>query len=259
MIGFAFDVDGVLWKGEDSPIPGAEEALKAVVSSNLPHVFVTNGSGKTEEQRATILSKAFKIDVSVDDVILPTTSMPAFGDRHVLLIAFSSEIAHDVAKSRGWHNVTTIQELAKLHPHLYPVKKRSRPQTIAHLKPFEAVAFLQIPDDWGEAMQLALDVIRSSDGSIGGADFWLSGGSQKVEVHCGNPDFDYRDAHSVPRLTLGAFLHCVESVFEISTGQKLVVTKHGKPFRPTYDLAQKRLESHAQKFASPLSVIYAIG
>lgn len=41
---------------------------------------------------------------------------------------------------------------------------------------------------------------------------------QAVELHFGNPDFDYAARHDVPRYTLGAFRTCLETLFARSTG-----------------------------------------
>lgn len=47
--------------------------------------------------------------------------------------------------------------------------------------------------------------------------------SQSIQVHFGNPDFDYQDALSTPRLTLGAFRLCLDALFEAATGACLLI------------------------------------
>merc|ERR1712227_691360 len=52
---FAFDIDGVLVRG-GKPIPEAIRAMQVLngdneYGMNIPHIFLTNGGGKTEEER----------------------------------------------------------------------------------------------------------------------------------------------------------------------------------------------------------------
>ncbi|GKT90449.1 HAD-superfamily subfamily IIA hydrolase [Colletotrichum tofieldiae] len=65
---FAFDIDGVLIRGGRA-IPEAVEAMKVLNGDNeygiqIPYIFLTNGGGKTEEERCGDLSKQMEIDIS---------------------------------------------------------------------------------------------------------------------------------------------------------------------------------------------------
>ena len=53
--GVLFDLDGVLYNGED-PIAGAPEAVAAVRSSGIPTLFVTN---TTSRPRSALRAMAF--------------------------------------------------------------------------------------------------------------------------------------------------------------------------------------------------------
>ena len=56
-LGVALDIDGVLLL-EDSVIPGATRALEMLRDQKIPHVFMTNGGGTLEENKASQLQVA---------------------------------------------------------------------------------------------------------------------------------------------------------------------------------------------------------
>lgn len=65
---FAFDIDGVLIRG-GKPIPQAVEAMKVLNGQNeygvkVPYIFVTNGGGKTEQERCLDLSRQLELEIS---------------------------------------------------------------------------------------------------------------------------------------------------------------------------------------------------
>lgn len=81
---FAFDIDGVLIRG-GKPIPQAVEAMKVLNGQNefgvkvyvssyhallfthhfdRPYIFVTNGGGKTEQERCLDLSRQLEMEIS---------------------------------------------------------------------------------------------------------------------------------------------------------------------------------------------------
>jgi ribonucleotide monophosphatase NagD (HAD superfamily) len=108
-----------------------------------------------------------------------------------------------------------------------------------------------MPANWGEAIQLLVDVVRG-DGHIG------RDCVQTIPVHCGNPDFDYKDVHSLPRMTLGAFRAALDALYLRATGRTLVYTLHGKPFPATYELALDNLK-HQTRCEAPPSRIICVG
>ena len=52
----AFDIDGVLYRGSNV-MKDAVAAVNALKARNIPIIFLTNGGGQTEKQRAELLSK----------------------------------------------------------------------------------------------------------------------------------------------------------------------------------------------------------
>jgi hypothetical protein len=66
-LAFAFDIDGVL-KAGGSLLPGARQALTMLEGNNrlkkkVPYIFVTNGGGSSEKDRAAALSREFDLEV----------------------------------------------------------------------------------------------------------------------------------------------------------------------------------------------------
>jgi len=86
--------------------------------------------------------------------------------------------------------------------------------------------FLSVTDDWGLSLQVCLDILRS-DG-VPGLDH--SSDTQVVRLFSGNPDLDYGAVHSLPRITLGAFRRCLETLFLDTTGRNLEAEFFGKPY-----------------------------
>ena len=77
---FAFDIDGVLIRG-GKPIPQAVEAMKVLNGQNeygvkVPYIFVTNGGGKTEQERCLDLSRQLELEISPGQFICGRTSLP---------------------------------------------------------------------------------------------------------------------------------------------------------------------------------------
>ena len=66
---FVFDIDGVLVQG-DRLTPKGKRVLEILNGDELgikiPHIFLTNGSGKPEQARMQQLPKILRFPVSVD-------------------------------------------------------------------------------------------------------------------------------------------------------------------------------------------------
>ncbi|KJE96243.1 HAD-superfamily subfamily IIA hydrolase [Capsaspora owczarzaki ATCC 30864] len=205
-----------------------------------------------------------------------TSSIPSAGSEHdedkkkkkqprVLVLSHSHDNAVMLARSSGFTNIATVQEFLQKYPFLVPVKGKAPGATSATLttdelaarqkaleleEPFHSVLLYQSPEDWESALQICTDVLRSRDGRIAGRhNDLLPNEPQFVELHSGNPDFDYGALHATPRITLGAFRRCLEMVFLESTGRTLVSSLYGKPYPSVYDYARRLLEAQAADIA----------
>lgn len=81
---FVFDIDGVLVHG-DRPIAEGQRVLAMLNGGNqlgirIPHIFLTNGSGKTELARTEQLSKILKNPLSTEQLIQSHTPMRALAE-----------------------------------------------------------------------------------------------------------------------------------------------------------------------------------
>ena len=188
-----------------------------------------------------------------------------YGHERVMVITHSEAFSHMIARLYGFHNIVTVAEYVSRHQVLYPHKiHHTPPEKVVHLEdeePIKAVLLLESPgkrslsfssfaslslslsspsppfslihpspllfaDDWPQALQICLDVVRS-DGIPG---VKHEAATQVVKVFSGNPDLDYGAVHSLPRLTLGAFRVCLEALFRETTGRELEVELFGKPY-----------------------------
>ncbi len=74
--GFALDMDGTLYKGED-PIPGAKEFVAELKRRNIPFRFLTNNSSHTCSFFAARLAR-MGFDVEPSDVLSSTVATARF-------------------------------------------------------------------------------------------------------------------------------------------------------------------------------------
>ena len=123
---FCFDIDGVILRGPDT-IPEAVQALKLLNGENkynikVPSIFVTNGGGKLELQRAEDLSKRLGTEIRVDQIIQGHTPMrdlvPLY--KNVLVVGGVGNICRHVAESYGFKNVYTPLDILKWNPAVSP-------------------------------------------------------------------------------------------------------------------------------------------
>jgi HAD superfamily hydrolase (TIGR01456 family) len=113
-----------------------------------------------------------------------------------------------------------------------------------------AVFIVQDPEDWGLASQIVSDVVLHR----GVLDRDASLDTPHVQLFASNPDFDYKDVHSTPRITTGAFLLCLQTIFTRISGEQLHIELLGKPHNPIYAYARKQLEQ-----AHSIKTFYCIG
>ena len=113
--GIVFDIDGVLVRG-GAQIPGAYEVLEFLARAQsqpdpdkrIPYIFMTNGGGCLEQEKAHEISSVFfpglPVPVRAGQVQLSHTPMralvPEYRDRPVLVLG-SKDFVH-VAKSYGF-------------------------------------------------------------------------------------------------------------------------------------------------------------
>jgi HAD superfamily hydrolase (TIGR01456 family) len=259
----AFDIDGVLLRGR-AVLPGAISALRAVTCvrdggvhpQGLPHIFLTNGGGVLESEKAHQLSKYFGIDIDPQRVILSHSPMamlgahttlpdgpPAHGKELVLTIGYTD--VRRVARSYGFEHVLTPEDLMNKYPTLVPhltdhgARAPMRDLPVTHyeheLESIAAVLVMHDPVDWYRDLQIVLDVLTLP----------RPAGHPSAAIYFSNPDFVYSGAFRAPRLAQGGFRVCLAALYEQMMGKPLQCNMYGKPLAVTYEFAEQRLQQQS--------------
>jgi len=126
---YAFDIDGVLIRG-GKPIPEAIETMKVLNGENqydikVPYVFVTNGGGKTEQERCVQPSQQLQMEVSLGQFIYGHTPMREMAVRYntVLVVGNEGEKCRQVAEGYGFKDVVTPGDIIKDNHETTPFRK----------------------------------------------------------------------------------------------------------------------------------------
>ena len=110
--GVVLDIDGVLLRG-GIPLPRAVEAVKLLVASQIPFVFVTNGGGITEASKAKELTKKLEVKVLEEQIILSHTPFKyvAAGYKDDRVLVLGKEECLQVAASYGFTKAVSAKQL----------------------------------------------------------------------------------------------------------------------------------------------------
>ncbi|KAG0198463.1 protein disulfide-isomerase precursor [Mortierella sp. GBA30] len=229
-----FDIDGVLIKGKEV-LPGTHAALGLLRSNNVPYVFLTNGGGLKEVDKAHQLSKRIGVHISPKQLILSHSPMrelvAKYEDKNVMIVGGNGSDCRHVAEHYGFKHIVTPEE--KYLQNVY--------------RPVEAIMVFHDSVDWGRDLQVMLDALVSRDGHLN---------TIKTQV--------WSNEHPNPRFAQGTFRTCLERIFKGMTGQNLEYTLYGKPMTTTYQYAESVLNNIApiHKGSDGLlkpRTVYAIG
>lgn len=168
-VGVAFDIDGVLLRG-NQPLPHARESLLRLVAADIPFIFLTNGGGERESKKASKLEEVLGIPVATAQVVLSHTPLrqAVVAHAHEKILVLGCRDVVDVARSYGAQRVYTVDDLARDEPTRYPFlhweQRRIEPASEREA-PFGAVFILHDPNNWGAEIQVWL---RGRDCFYGG-------------------------------------------------------------------------------------------
>eukprot|EP00903_Cladosiphon_okamuranus_P011989 g11258.t1 len=266
--GMAFDIDGVLVRGQEV-LPGARESLKALEDARVPFVFVTNGGGCTEEAKALELTRKLGVPVRRSMVVLSHSPMRClakeYSRKRVMVLGSSAkQIAEE---DLGLRDTVTPAEFACEWPGMFHFTgeryyiKRDFPNTLAEgerSRPVSAVMVLHDPLDWALEAQVVVDVLRGGDPPG-------SGGTPQTPMYISNPDFIFAAMYQEPRFAAGAFADTVRMLFAKRFGAtEPDIEVFGKPTKSTFDYARRLLEERAAEIgaetpASKIEAIYMVG
>ncbi|KAF7543556.1 hypothetical protein G7046_g9975 [Stylonectria norvegica] len=270
---FAFDIDGVLVRGGE-PIPEALEAMKVLNGENkygiqVPHIFLTNGGGKTEEERCGDLSKQLEQDIKPGQFICGHTPMREMAEKYgtVLVVGGEGEKCRQVAEGYGFRDVVTPGDIIKHDAATTPFRKltaeehrNSRARDFDDVV-IDAVFVFADSRDWAGDIQIMLDIAMSKGGRL----------SERSETFKEGPPFYFSHndvvwsaAHEHVRLGMGALRRMFEVTFKDLTGGvgKLNTHAFGKPQVSTFEFASRLMGQwrHTEHgLVAPPETVYFVG
>lgn len=260
--GFVLDIDGVVLRSRDI-IEGSDDAIRQMIALRIPFLLMTNGGGKSEADKAKELSDILQCDIHADQVILAHSPMSLLAPRYendVVLIG-GPLASVEVAKGYGFKRAKSFLQFQAEHPELVPLRKwhagepaPAKALTLPY-QPVAAIFQFSDPYDSFSDIQVALDVLTSPYGLIGGS---VVSGSQTVPFYFGADDLVYASKAPLPRLGGGAFREMLSAVYESVTGENLHVTPYGKPRAIAYAFAEQRLKALSQRLGWDPSEMRAI-
>jgi HAD superfamily hydrolase (TIGR01456 family) len=268
---FAFDIDGVLIRG-GRPIPEAIEAMQVLNGKNdygikIPYIFVTNGGGKTEQERCIQLSQQLDIEVSPGQFICGHTPMREMAEKYntVLVVGGEGEKCRQVAEGYGFKDVVTPGDIIKDNPDTTPFRKlteeelkNSRARNFSEVK-IEAIFVFADSRDWAGDQQIVLDLLMSKGGYLGTRSETFDEGPPLFFSH---NDVIWSASHDLTRLGMGALRLSLEAMFKAVTGKELNTTAFGKPQVGTFQFATRLLQQWRKDthgIDAPPETVYFVG
>jgi len=248
---FAFDIDGVLIRG-GKVIPEAVEAMKVLNGQNqygikVPYIFVTNGGGKTEQERCLQLSNQLQLEVSPGQFICGHTPMREMAEKYhtVLVVGGEGEKCRLVAEGYGFKDVVTPGDIIKDNQDTTPFRKlteeeykNSRARNFAEVE-IEAIFVFADSRDWASDQQIILDLLMSKNGHLGSRSETFEEGPPVFFSH---NDVVWSASHDLTRIGMGALRVSLEAMYKAVTGKDLKTTAFGKPQIGTFQFATRLLQ-----------------
>uniref|UniRef100_A0A9I9E1D1 Hydrolase family protein / HAD-superfamily protein n=1 Tax=Cucumis melo TaxID=3656 RepID=A0A9I9E1D1_CUCME len=242
--GIAFDIDGVLLRG-DAPIGGSPQALRKLYDDSgvlmVPFIFLTNGGGFRESKRASDLSEVLGVNISPLQVVQGHSPFKHLVNRYEnkLVIAVGKGEPAAVMSEYGFQNVLSIDEHASFFDNIDPlapykkwttIKGANHERTIADLtekkkicsERVEAAFIVSDSVDWSRDIQVLCDILRT--GGLPGREF-----GNQPDLYFAHDDLEYQAAFPCERFGMGAFRIALESIYNKIHPHALQYTCYGKP------------------------------
>ncbi|KAI0166740.1 HAD-like domain-containing protein [Hypoxylon sp. FL1284] len=269
---FAFDIDGVLVHG-DRLIPEGRRALEILNGDNelgikIPHIFLTNGSGKPEKARCDQLAKILRNPVNTEQFIQSHTPMSALAEYYntVLVVGGEGYKCREVAEQYGFKDIVVPNDIVAWDPSVAPYRvftpeerASSRPRDFTKTN-IEAIMVFSDSRDYATDMQIIMDLLRSEDGRFG--TIAKDPVSQRIPIYFSQGDLLCPTEHWTPRMSQGAFRIGLEAMYKALTGTDLERVVYGKPETATYKYADEVLTSWMEQLHGEEKLpenIYMIG
>jgi len=264
-----FDIDGVIVRGKNV-LPSAPEAFHHLYNHEenrwrVPVVFVTNAGNTLRQKKADQLSNWLNVPVTEDQVVMshsPLKMFTEYHNKHVLVTGQGP--VEFIAKSLGFTNVTTMDQLRHVFPALDCVdhkRRRAAPCSFQQFFPrIEAVVMFGEPIRWETSLQLLIDVLMS-DGHPSSNPTTIP--HPHLPILACNMDLQWMAEAVMPRFGHGAFLLCLENLYKKVTGRDMIYTALiGKPSEITYRHAEHVIQQQAidvMGLDNPVKTLYCIG
>ncbi|KAF2661264.1 cat eye syndrome critical region protein 5 precursor [Lophiostoma macrostomum CBS 122681] len=269
---FVFDIDGVLVHG-DRLIPQGQRVLEILNGDNelgikIPHIFLTNGSGKPELARVNQLSKILHSPISTDQFIQSHTPMRALAEYYktVLVVGGEGYKCREVAEEYGFENIVVPNDIVAWDPTIAPYRvfteeerATSRPRDFSKMD-IEAIMVFSDSRDYATDMQIIMDLLRSENGRLGTVA--KDPVSQRIPIYFSQGDMLCPTEHPIPRMSQGTFRIGLEAMYKSLTGEDLERTVYGKPEYATYKYADEVIASWMEQIHNDErlpSNVYMIG
>ncbi|KAI1169613.1 HAD-superfamily hydrolase [Nemania sp. FL0916] len=269
---FAFDIDGVLVHG-DLLIPEGKRALEILNGDNelgmkIPHIFLTNGSGKPEQARCDQLSKILRNPVSTDQFIQSHTPMSALASYYgtVLVVGGVGYRCREVAELYGFKDVVVPNDIVAWDPSIAPYrefteyeKAMSRPRDFSKCN-IEAILVFSDSRDYATDIQIIMDLLLAENGRL--RTRAKDPESQRIPIYFSQGDVLCPTEHWSPRMSQGAFRIGLEAMYRSMTGVDLERVVYGKPELATYKYADEVMASWMEQIHGEEKLpenIYMIG
>ena len=269
---FVFDIDGVLVHG-DRLIPQGQKTLDMLNGNNqlgikIPHIFLTNGSGKPELARTEQLSKILKNHIDTDQFIQSHTPMRALAEYYetVLVVGGEGYRCRDVAEEYGFKNIIVPNDIVAWDPSIAPYRvfteeerASSRPRDFTKMN-IDAILVFSDSRDYATDMQIIMDLLRSENGRFGTTA--KDPVSQRIPIYFSQGDLLCPTEHPIPRMSQGAFRIGLEAMYKALTGVELERVVYGKPELATYKYADEVIASWMESLHGAERVpenVYMIG
>lgn len=216
----------------------------------------------------------------------------ALKDKCVLVVGGDYGRCRDVAEHYGFTNVVTPGDIYAAHPEVWPFSRNFKDYYTKFARPpptpinpdsprdslkIDAILVFNDPRDWGLDIQLILDIMLSEQGIMG--TYSTKNGDRSLPnngylqdnqppLYYSNPDLIWASKYHLSRLGQGGFRHALDGVWNALTGgpregSHLHCNVMGKPFKPTYEFAEKTLLRHRHTMydntAPELKRVYMVG
>lgn len=232
-----------------------------------PYIFVTNGGGKTEEDRCIQLSNQLEMEVSPGQFICGHTPMRELAQKYktVLVVGGEGEKCREVALGYGFQDVITPGDIIKDNQDTTPFRKLTEEElTNSKLRNYgevdiEAVFVFADSRDWAGDSQIILDLCMSKNGRLGTRSETFDEGPPVFFSH---NDIVWATSHSYSRIGMGALRASLEAMFRAITGKEMKTIAFGKPQLGTFQFATRLLQQWRKDthgINKPLDTVYFVG